>query len=41
MCPAFDFSPIKLCVKLDGKAVQLWTVDPEGMMGVKASAVLE
>ena len=38
---AFDFSLIKLCAKLDGKALQLWTVDPEGMMRVKAFAVLE
>jgi len=38
--PAFDTDAICLCGRIEGKQVQLWTMDPEGMVGMRASAVI-
>jgi 3-methylfumaryl-CoA hydratase len=38
--PAFDTDAIRLCGRIEGTQVQLWTVDPEGMVGMRASAVI-
>ncbi|MEO8297347.1 MAG: acyl-CoA dehydrogenase [Burkholderiales bacterium] len=38
--PAFDTDPVKLCGAIDGAQVKLWTVDPQGMVGMSATATL-
>lgn len=37
--PAFDTDTLRLCGRIDGDRVQLWTLDPQGMVGMMATAV--
>lgn len=41
MRPAFDTDVIRLCGQVEGSHVRLWTIDPQGMIGMSASAVIE
>ncbi|MFA7268324.1 MAG: hypothetical protein WC073_03150 [Sterolibacterium sp.] len=38
--PTFDHAPFKLCGKRNGDQLSLWTVDPEGFIGMSAKADL-
>ena len=38
--PAFDTDLVRLCGKVENDRVDLWTVDPQGMVGMKAHALI-
>lgn len=37
--PAFDTDTVRLCGRIDGDQAQLWTLDPQGMVCMMATAV--
>ncbi|MEP6721247.1 MAG: MaoC family dehydratase N-terminal domain-containing protein [Variovorax sp.] len=38
--PAFDTDAVRLCGRRDGEQVKLWTADPQGRVGMRATAVV-